>query len=85
MNILLLSCPVFGISLDTLYSYCLLAVIYSKTDIHSKVKKTLDSLGLRKTFSGVFLKASKGTLAMLQKVEPYVTYGYEKLFSLDAI
>ncbi|KAE8723744.1 hypothetical protein F3Y22_tig00011761pilonHSYRG00080 [Hibiscus syriacus] len=33
-------------------------------------------LRLRKVFSGVFVKATEGVMEMLQKVEPYVTYGY---------
>ncbi|GAB4850490.1 hypothetical protein Ancab_029796 [Ancistrocladus abbreviatus] len=53
--------------------------IQGKNDIHPKTRKVLNSLGLRGVFSGVFLKANEGTLALLQIVEPYVTYGYPNL------
>ncbi|KAL9256531.1 Large ribosomal subunit protein uL30z-like protein [Drosera capensis] len=50
--------------------------IQGKFEVHSVTKKTLYSLGLGKLFTGVFLEANKGNLAKLQRVEPYVTYGY---------
>ncbi|GAB4842653.1 hypothetical protein Ancab_012626 [Ancistrocladus abbreviatus] len=53
--------------------------IQGKNDIHPQTRKVLNSLGLRRIFSGVFLKATEGTLAMLQRVEPYITYGYPNL------
>ena len=59
--------------------YLLLLIVwasFSKKAIHPKLQKILKSLGLRRIFTGVFLKATEGTLAMLEKVEPYVTYGY---------
>ena len=45
--------------------------------MHPKTRKILYNLRLRKVFSGVFVKATEGVIEMLQKVEPYVTYGYE--------
>lgn len=45
--------------------------------MHPKTRKILYNLRLRKVFSGVFVKATEGVIDMLQKVEPYVTYGYE--------
>ncbi|KAK7833515.1 60s ribosomal protein l7-3, partial [Quercus suber] len=35
-----------------------------------------------KIFNGVFLKVNKATVNMLQRVEPYVTYGYPNLKSV---
>ncbi|KAK3411117.1 hypothetical protein EUGRSUZ_J03102 [Eucalyptus grandis] len=49
--------------------------IQGKNDMHPKTKKILNNLRLRRVLSGVFVKATEGILAMLQKVEPYVTYG----------
>ncbi|KAH9612015.1 hypothetical protein KSS87_021510 [Heliosperma pusillum] len=54
-------------------------VLYSKKAIHPKLEKILKSLGLKRIFNGVFLKATEGTLSMLEKVEPFVTYGYPNL------
>ncbi|KAK9690487.1 hypothetical protein RND81_09G131300 [Saponaria officinalis] len=53
--------------------------IQGKKAIHPKLERILKSLGLNRIFNGVFLKASEGTLAMMQKVEPFVTYGYPNL------
>ncbi|GAB2253726.1 hypothetical protein Droror1_Dr00021535 [Drosera rotundifolia] len=50
--------------------------IQGKFEVHSVTKKILYSLGLGKLFTGVFLEANEGNLAKLQRVEPYVTYGY---------
>ncbi|KAI3963752.1 hypothetical protein MKW92_028260 [Papaver armeniacum] len=44
-----------------------------------KSKKILQLLRLRQIFNGVFLKVNKATLQMLQRVGPYVTYGYPNL------
>ncbi|KAK9097473.1 hypothetical protein Sjap_022970 [Stephania japonica] len=47
--------------------------------MHPKTKKILQLLRLRQDsaiFNGVFLKVNKATMNMLQRVEPYVTYGY---------
>ncbi|KAE8660421.1 hypothetical protein F3Y22_tig00116951pilonHSYRG00093 [Hibiscus syriacus] len=46
-----------------------------KNDMHPKTRNILYRLRLRKVFSGVFV------MEMLQKVEPYVTYGYGGNFS----
>ncbi|KAL6497108.1 hypothetical protein OROGR_029037 [Orobanche gracilis] len=50
--------------------------IGGKNDMHPKTRKILYSLRLRKVFNGVFVKANEGIMEILQKVEPYVTYGY---------
>ncbi|KAL3633088.1 hypothetical protein CASFOL_026072 [Castilleja foliolosa] len=50
--------------------------IGGKNDMHPKTRKILYSLRLRKVFSGVFVKANKAIMETLQKVEPYITYGY---------
>ncbi|XP_065878857.1 large ribosomal subunit protein uL30w [Euphorbia lathyris] len=47
-----------------------------------KTRKILQLLRLRQIFNGVFLKVSKATVNMLQRVEPYVTYGYPNLKSV---
>ncbi|KAJ9546047.1 hypothetical protein OSB04_025754 [Centaurea solstitialis] len=47
----------------------------SKSDMHPQTRKLLYSLRLRRMFSGVFVKANERILEILQKVEPYVTYG----------
>ncbi|CAA2933871.1 60s ribosomal l7-1 [Olea europaea subsp. europaea] len=56
--------------------------IGGKRDMHPKTRKVLYSLRLRKTFSGVFVKANEAIMEHLQKVEPYVTYGYPNLKSV---
>ncbi|KAI9074471.1 hypothetical protein K1719_043590 [Acacia pycnantha] len=48
-------------------------------DMHQKMRKALNLLNLRRIFSAVFVKASVGIMAKLQRVEPYVTYGYPNL------
>ena len=48
--------------------------------MHPKTRKILYNLRLRTVFSGVFVKTTEGVIEMLQKVEPYVTYGYESNF-----
>uniref|UniRef100_A0A6M2EHR2 Ribosomal protein L30 ferredoxin-like fold domain-containing protein n=1 Tax=Populus davidiana TaxID=266767 RepID=A0A6M2EHR2_9ROSI len=50
--------------------------LHGKNDMHPKTRKILYNLRLTRIFDGVFLKASPGVLELLQKVEPYVTYGY---------
>jgi len=57
--------------------------IQGKKDMHPQTIKTLCKLRLRKIFHGVFLKATAGVLEMLKKVEPFVTYGYPNLKSVD--
>ncbi|XP_059299708.1 large ribosomal subunit protein uL30y-like [Lycium ferocissimum] len=56
--------------------------IGGKSDMHPRTRKLLYSLRLRKIFSGVFLKANGRIMEILQKVEPYVTYGYPNLKSV---
>lgn len=51
-------------------------------DMHPKTRKILQLLRLRQIFNGVFLKVNKATVNMLQRVEPYVTYGYPNLKSI---
>ncbi|KAI7836495.1 hypothetical protein COHA_009643 [Chlorella ohadii] len=48
-------------------------------DIDPKTKKILQLLRLRQINMGVFLKVNKATMNMLQRVEPYVAYGYPNL------
>ncbi|XP_039043270.1 60S ribosomal protein L7-1-like [Hibiscus syriacus] len=55
--------------------------IQGKNDMHPKTRNILYRLRLRKVFSGLFVKATEGVTEMLQKVEPYVTYGYGGNFS----
>ncbi|KMZ73207.1 60S ribosomal protein L7-4 [Zostera marina] len=47
-----------------------------------KSRSILRLLRLRQIFNGVFLKVNKATMNMLQRVEPYVTYGYPNLKSV---
>ncbi|KAG6413273.1 hypothetical protein SASPL_125981 [Salvia splendens] len=56
--------------------------IRGKIDMHPKTRKILYALKLRKIRTGVFVKASAGMMEMLQKVEPYVTYGYPNVKSV---
>jgi len=44
-----------------------------------KVRKILQLLRLRQIHNGVFIKLNYATLRMLQRVEPYITYGYPNL------
>lgn len=57
--------------------------IQGKSDMHPKTRKLLYSLRLRRMFSGVFVKANERILEILQKIEPYVTYGYPNLKSMN--
>ncbi|WOL05517.1 hypothetical protein Cni_G14246 [Canna indica] len=50
--------------------------------MNSKTRKILQLLRLRQIFNGIFLKVNKATMSMLQRVEPYVTYGYPNLKSV---
>merc|ERR1711998_103817 len=42
-------------------------------------KKILQLLRLRQIHNGVFLKVNKATLGLLQRVQPYIAYGYPNL------
>ncbi|XP_050381331.1 60S ribosomal protein L7-1 [Argentina anserina] len=53
--------------------------IGGKNDMHPAVRKHLYSLNLRKIFSAVFVRADEAMLEKLQRIEPYVTYGYPNL------
>jgi large subunit ribosomal protein L7e len=57
--------------------------IQGKNDMHPKTRQILYSLRLRKRFYGVFVKANERILEMLNKVEPFVTYGYPNLKSVN--
>lgn len=46
------------------------------------VKSIIMKLGLRKLFSGVFVKVTPETVRMLRTVEPYVTWGFPNLKSV---
>ncbi|KAF3946497.1 hypothetical protein CMV_027244 [Castanea mollissima] len=45
--------------------------------MHPRTRKLLYNLRLRKVFNGVFVIANKFIVEKLEKVEPYVTYGYQ--------
>ncbi|KAK9280738.1 hypothetical protein L1049_003626 [Liquidambar formosana] len=53
--------------------------IQGKNEIHPKTRKILKSLGLWRIYSGIFVKANERMMEMLQRVEPYITYGYPNL------
>ncbi|KAK7271939.1 hypothetical protein RJT34_28222 [Clitoria ternatea] len=59
--------------------------IQGKKEMHEKTRKALYSLGLRRRFSAVFVKPTVEVLAKLQRVEPYVTYGYPNLKSIKEL
>ncbi|WCJ30941.1 60S ribosomal protein L7 [Euphorbia peplus] len=59
--------------------------IQGKNDMHPRTRKVLYNLKLRRNFHGVFMKATAGVLEMLQKVEPYVTFGYPNLKNVDQL
>ena len=46
------------------------------------VKSTIMKLGLKKLFSGVFVKVTPQSVRMLRTVEPYVTWGFSNLKSV---
>lgn len=50
-----------------------------------KEKKILRLLRLRQIQNGVFVKLNYATLRMLQRVEPYITYGYPNLKSVKEL
>lgn len=54
-----------------------ISVWVRKKDMHPRTRKVMYSLGLRSMFSAVLVKPSEGVMAKLQRVEPYVTYGYD--------
>merc|ERR1719240_1441892 len=51
-------------------------------DMHPKTKKILKLMRLIQMNIGVFVKASKASLEMLKRVEPYLSYGYPSLKSV---
>ncbi|XP_022158980.1 60S ribosomal protein L7-1-like [Momordica charantia] len=53
--------------------------IQGKNDMHPKTRKILYKLGLSRIFSAVFARANESILGKLQRVEPYITYGYPNL------
>lgn len=59
--------------------------IQGKNDMHPKTRKILYSLRLRKIFNGIFVKANDRIMQILQKVEPYITYGYPNLKSVNEL
>ncbi|KAJ4845421.1 hypothetical protein Tsubulata_032362 [Turnera subulata] len=59
--------------------------INGNNQMHPRTRKILSSLRLRKLFHGVFTKATPGVLEMLQKVEPYVTYGYPNIKNVKEV
>ncbi|XP_054814329.1 60S ribosomal protein L7-1 [Prosopis cineraria] len=59
--------------------------IQGKNDMHPKTRKVLDKLNLKRVFNAVFVKASVGIMAKLQRVEPYVTYGYPNIKSIKEL
>ncbi|XAR50487.1 hypothetical protein NMG60_11004829 [Bertholletia excelsa] len=56
--------------------------IGGKNDMHPRTRKVLYAQRLRKIYSGVFVKANERMMPILQKVEPYITYGYPNLKSV---
>ncbi|XP_058067591.1 large ribosomal subunit protein uL30y-like isoform X2 [Magnolia sinica] len=54
-------------------------------DMHPKSQKVLHMLRLKHIFDGVFVKANEGLMDMLQRVEPYVTYGYPNMKSVKEL
>uniref|UniRef100_A0A7N2LST8 60S ribosomal protein L7 n=1 Tax=Quercus lobata TaxID=97700 RepID=A0A7N2LST8_QUELO len=63
-------------------SYILEFGTYNINAMHPKTRKIMQLLRLRQNFNGVFLKVNKATVNRLQRVEPYVTYGYSNLKSV---
>ncbi|KAG6627625.1 hypothetical protein I3843_Q036100 [Carya illinoinensis] len=59
--------------------------IHGKREIHQKTRKVLYNMSLRSTFSGIFVKVNEGIMEKLQRVEPYVTYGYPNLKSIKEL
>ncbi|KAG9152404.1 hypothetical protein Leryth_015808 [Lithospermum erythrorhizon] len=53
--------------------------IGGKNDMSPTSRKLLYSLRLRKLYTGVFVKANERIMDILQKLEPFVTYGYPNL------
>ncbi|KAK4796169.1 hypothetical protein SAY86_028495 [Trapa natans] len=53
--------------------------IQGKNDMHPLTRKILNKLRLGRIFNGIFIKANETVIDMLQKVEPYITYGYPNL------
>jgi large subunit ribosomal protein L7e len=53
--------------------------------IHPKPRKILQLLRLRQLNTGVFVRLTKATQAMLRRVEPFVTYGNPNLKSVKEL
>lgn len=58
------------------------ATTHSINDLAPKPRKILQLLRLLQINNGVFIKVTKATTAMLQLVEPYITYGEANLKSV---
>merc|ERR1712205_66262 len=54
-------------------------------DMHPKTKKILQLMRLRQMNMGVFMKVSKAATEMLKRVEPYLSYGYPNLKSVQQL
>ncbi|XP_014234180.1 60S ribosomal protein L7-like [Trichogramma pretiosum] len=56
--------------------------IRSTNQVSPKVKKVFQLLRLKQTNTGIFLKLNEATRAMLDVVDPYITWGYPNLKSV---
>ena len=50
-----------------------------------KVRKVLQLLRLRQIFNGTFVKLNKASINMLRIVEPYISWGYPNLKSVNEL
>jgi len=53
--------------------------------VDPRTRKILQLLRLRQINNGVFVKLNKATINMLQRVEPYIAYGYPNLKSVKEL
>ncbi|ERN02847.1 hypothetical protein AMTR_s00086p00164400 [Amborella trichopoda] len=59
--------------------------ISGTNDMHPKTKKILYLLKLSNIFDGVFIKVNDAMMKMLKMVEPYITYGYPNMKSVQEL
>ena len=53
--------------------------------VSPKVRKVLQLLRLRQIFNGTFVKLNKASINMLRIVEPYISWGYPNLKSVNEL
>lgn len=53
--------------------------------LHPKVKKVLQLFRLRQVHNAVLVKLNKASISMIHLIEPYITYGYPTLETIEKL